>query len=91
MSKLPRPKAFGGIGKPTTIKAVKNKGSHQMRLPSPAALRQLSKGDPVQTSMGNFAKLTPSGATALAMPYSGIMAEGQQPETVPGLDSATDE
>jgi len=89
--KLPRPKPFGAIGKPTTIKQVKNKGSQQVRLPNRAALNQLTKGDPTQQSIGNFAKLTPSGASAEAMPYASIMSEGQQPGVVPGLTEQVDE
>jgi hypothetical protein len=70
------------MGKPTTIV---NKAARQAQLPSRAALRILSKGDPSQQSTFNFAKMTPTGATAAAMPYADIMQMGSQPEVVPAL------
>lgn len=42
----------------------KGKGGGQEMLPSRHAVSQLVKGDPIQRSMGNYAKLTPSGAGA---------------------------
>ena len=43
---------------------LKNKGSKEQLLPGRHAMDQLTKGDPWQRSMGNYAKLTPSGANA---------------------------
>lgn len=40
----------------------KNKGSKEQLLPSRHAMDQVTKGDPWQRSMSNYAKLTPSGA-----------------------------
>lgn len=71
------------IPRPTNIA---NKASRQASLPSRHALNQLTKGDPSQTSIGNFAKMTPSGATAAAMPYADIQQLGQQPPVVPALN-----
>jgi hypothetical protein len=39
------------------------KGGSQELLPHRDAMNQLTKGDPWQRSVGNYAKLTPSGAT----------------------------
>lgn len=74
-----------------TLTPEKKKRSYQARLPSRQALRMLTKGDPSQTTMGNFAKLTPSGAAAAAMPYTDITQLGQQPSVVPALSSTDDE
>jgi hypothetical protein len=41
-----------------------SKGSRQSLLPHRDAMDQLTKGDPWQRSIGNYAKLTPSGANA---------------------------
>lgn len=83
MRRLPRPQPVGLHTPKTTLLA--NKGSRQARLPSRAALNMLTKGDPSQQTMGNFAKLTPSGAGALGLPYSDITQLGQQPSVVPAL------
>lgn len=42
------------------------KGGGQQLLPGRHAMNTLTKGDPWQRSMGNYAKLTPSGANAPA-------------------------
>lgn len=55
----------------------KGKGGGQAMLPNRAAMNQLVKGNPEQQSMGNYAKLTPTGAGA-PMDYGGIMDEGEQ-------------
>lgn len=44
------------------------KGSRQQRLPNRHALNTLTKGDPVQRSLNNYARQTPSGAGALDAP-----------------------
>lgn len=44
-------------------------------LPSRAAVNQLTKGGPMAMSMGNYAKLTPSGAGALTN-YQSIIDQG---------------
>lgn len=40
------------------------KGGSEQLLPSRHAMAQVTKGDPWQRSMGNYAKLAPSGANA---------------------------
>jgi hypothetical protein len=50
--------------------------------PDRAALMQVTKGNPMQQSLGNYAKLTPSGASAMAKTYPEIMAEGQEGASV---------
>lgn len=52
---------------------IVNKGSKQVRLPDKKAMNQLTRGDSVQQSLGNYAKLTPSGASAS---YSDILQQG---------------
>jgi len=42
----------------------KGKGAQSQMLPSRHALNTLTRGDPIQRSIGNYAKLTPSGAGA---------------------------
>lgn len=42
----------------------KGKGGTEELLPGRHAMAQLTKGDPWQRSIGNYAKLTPSGANA---------------------------
>lgn len=51
------------------------KGSQQHLLPHKDAVEQLTKGDPWQRSIGNYAKLTPSGANA-PMNYQDIIDMG---------------
>ena len=46
------------------LNTVPNKGSRSELLPSRHAMNTLTKGDPYQRSMGNYAKLAPSGANA---------------------------
>lgn len=53
----------------------KGKGSRQHLLPHANAVEQLTKGDPWQRSIGNYAKLTPSGANA-PMNYQDIIDMG---------------
>lgn len=44
-----------------TVKVnVKGKGSQEEQLPHRFALTQLTKGDPMQRTMNNYAKATPS-------------------------------
>jgi hypothetical protein len=43
-----------------------NKGSREQLLPGRHAMETLTKGSPWDRSMGNYAKLTPSGANAPA-------------------------
>jgi hypothetical protein len=43
---------------------IRNKGSREYLLPSRHALAEVTKGNPWQRSIGNYAKLTPSGANA---------------------------
>lgn len=42
----------------------RNKGSKESLLPHKDAMDQITGGDPWQRSIGNYAKLTPSGASA---------------------------
>lgn len=53
----------------------KNHGSKQQLLPHRNAVEQLTKGNPWQRSMGNYAKLTPSGANG-PMNYQDIIDMG---------------
>lgn len=53
----------------------KTNGSREQLLPHRNAVEQLTKGDPWQRSMGNYAKLTPSGANA-PMNYQDIIDMG---------------
>jgi hypothetical protein len=53
-----------------------NKGSRQEMLPSRMALARLTKGDPMQRSLGNYAKATPSGAGAMTTTYDQLTAMG---------------
>ena len=46
------------------LNVLHQKGSKQYLLPNRHAVAELTKGDPWQRSMGNYAKLTPSGANA---------------------------
>jgi hypothetical protein len=65
------------FGKPLhTPPKAKGKGLGHAMLPNRAAVAQLTKGDPVQQSMGNYSKLDPVGAGAPTT-YGGIMDEGQ--------------
>jgi hypothetical protein len=59
-----------------TFKPIRNKGSTTALLPDRRALRQLTKGDPQQQSMSNYAKLVPSGRNGMSMPD--IIAMGQK-------------
>lgn len=52
-----------------------SKGSKQHLLPHKDAVEQLTKGNPWQRSMGNYAKLTPSGRNA-PMNYQDIIDMG---------------
>lgn len=52
------------------------KGGKQELLPSRHAMDQLTKGNPWQRSMSNYAKLTPSGANAPSK-YSTIIDMGE--------------
>ena len=56
---------------------AKGKALGHAMLPNRAAVSQLTKGDPVQQSLGNYSKLTPSGVGA-PQSYPAIMAEGQE-------------
>ena len=84
---------FGKINKsgmsafsPKVTPLLKSKASKQVHLPSRRALNQLLKGDPVQQSLGNYAKLTPSGAAGMNQPYSSIADLGIQPDVMPAID-----
>lgn len=56
------PKAINpGTGRLTQLR---NKGSREQLLPGRNAMETLTKGSPWDRSMGNYAKLTPSGANA---------------------------
>ena len=63
--------AYGGKFGPAKINpgtgrlnTLHNKGSQEYLLPNRHAVAELTKGDPWQRSIGNYAKLTPSGANA---------------------------
>lgn len=78
MPKIPNIAKFGpkkinpGTGR---LIVNKGKGGGSQMLPSRHALNTLTKGDPIERSLGNYAKLTPSGAGAPGS-YAGIMAMG---------------
>lgn len=55
--------------------ANRGKGGGAQYLPNRAAVNKLIHGDPAQRSMGNYAKLTPSGASA-PQTYPAIIALG---------------
>jgi hypothetical protein len=58
------PKAINpGTGRLTHIR---NKGSREQLLPGRHAMEQVTKGNPWERSIGNYAKLAPSGANAPA-------------------------
>ena len=52
------------FAKSAGAKPVVGKGSSIEMLPSRHALAQLTHGDPAQRSIGNYARLTPSGSGA---------------------------
>lgn len=47
------------------ITRVVGKGSKDEVLPNRMAMETITKGDPMQRSMNNYAKKTPSGASAM--------------------------
>jgi hypothetical protein len=78
MAAPPIPVKFGAKAiNPGTGRLVQqhNKGSQQYLLPNRHAVAELTKGDPWQRSIGNYAKLTPSGANA-PMSYQTIIDMG---------------
>jgi len=68
---------FGKVGKGLQPKRPKGKGGGQQMLPSRHAMSTLVGGSPMDRSMGNYAKLTPSGAGAMQSTYPEIMSEGE--------------
>ena len=62
------------FGKPLTKPP---KPRSKAMLPSREAVAQLTKGGPGAQSISNYAKLTPSGATAMATPYGNIEQMGE--------------
>lgn len=65
------PTKFGNF-RGNKIQIAAGKYSKQAVLPNRAALNQLTKGNPEQQSLGNYAKLTPSGAAG-ATNYQSII------------------
>lgn len=61
----------------TQPKRAKGKPGRQEMLPSRHAMASLVGGSPMDRSMGNYAKLTPTGAGAMAESYPTIMSEGE--------------
>jgi hypothetical protein len=73
-------------------RVIVNKGSRTApMLPGKRAMRKLTGGDPTQMSLGNYAKMTPSGAAGLDDTYSGLMNQPQQPSVIPALNPITQE
>ena len=70
-------------GQPPITRHV-GKGGKQEMLPSRHAVNQLTGGDPVQRSMGNYAKLTPSGAGAPGS-YQDIIDMAQNGPQIPDM------
>jgi hypothetical protein len=60
----------------TQPKRAKGKPGQQEMLPSRHAMSTLVGGSPMDRSLGNYAKMTPSGAGAPGS-YPAIMQEGQ--------------
>jgi hypothetical protein len=67
----------------------KGKGGGLQTLPSRHALNVLTKGDPVERSFNNYAKLTPTGSSAPGS-YADIMQMGLN-ATDPAAGTPTDE
>lgn len=68
---------------------VVNKGSRTApMLPGKRAMRKLTGGDPTQMSLGNYAKMTPSGAGGFDETYNGLMNQPDQPQVIPALNPA---
>jgi hypothetical protein len=65
-----------------TPRLTLNKGSRQ--LPAHSAMNLLTHGSPVQRSLGNFAKLTPSGLPP-GLTSDDLQRLGQPPQVVPAL------
>jgi hypothetical protein len=74
----------GARGQPPVTKHA-GKGGKQEMLPSRHAVSQLVGGDPTQRSIGNYAKLTPSGAGTPST-YQDIQDMAQQGPTIPGYE-----
>jgi hypothetical protein len=73
------------------IRNIVNKGSRTApMLPSKVAVRRLVGGDPTRMSLGNYAKMTPSGAGAIDS-HLGLMNQGVQPSVIPALNPDADE
>ena len=53
----------------------KGKGSNQAILPNRHAMNTLTKGEPWQRSINNYAKVTPSGEEAIGSPSVMDMAQ----------------
>jgi hypothetical protein len=71
-------------------RVVVNKGSRTApMLPGKRAMRKLTGGDPDQMALGNYAKMTPSGAGGFGQPN--ILGAGVQPAVISALDQDTDE
>lgn len=52
-------------GKKGSVKAHKGKGAAEQVLPSRHAVQTLTQGDPMQRTMQDYAKATPTGAGSL--------------------------
>lgn len=75
----PRPnRPHVGTGIADKAIGVHNKGSQIEMLPSRHALSTLTGGDPIQRSLNNYSKLTPSGAGGFNRSYSDIMHMGMK-------------
>jgi hypothetical protein len=74
---------MGARGQPPITRHA-SKGSKQEMLPSRHAVAKLVSGDPVQRSIGNYAKLTPSGVGA-PQTYADIQDMAQEGPTIPGM------
>jgi hypothetical protein len=66
-------------GKGAQIIKHTGKGASEQSLPSRSALNTLTKGDPLQRSMNNYAKETPGPADDVASPDIMSMASGPGP------------
>jgi hypothetical protein len=84
LPKFGAPKINPGTGRLHSMGSMK--GSKM--LPMRSALNQLSKGNPEQQSINNYAKLTPSGAGA-PMTYQSIIDMGMNAPDVSGNDETS--
>jgi hypothetical protein len=60
------------------VSKSQGKPSQQQLLPNRHAMNVITKGNPQERSLSNYAKLTPSGMAGMMKTYPAIMEEGQE-------------